>query len=80
MPSALAHYESFLVNNVGTISTVESTLRSITWILPGRFKDAELASEARQLLIRLRVDIDLTGRAGVTAYSLRPAQCDQSLS
>ncbi|OBZ78670.1 Peroxisomal membrane protein PEX16 [Grifola frondosa] len=46
MSSALAHYESFLVHNVSTISTVESTLRSITWILPGRFKDAELASEA----------------------------------
>ena len=47
MPSALAHYESFLINNVSVISTLESSLRSITWILPGRFKDAELASEAR---------------------------------
>ncbi|KAI0788465.1 peroxisome membrane protein [Abortiporus biennis] len=46
MSSALAHYESFLLNNVQTISTLESSLRSITWILPGRFKDAELASEA----------------------------------
>ena len=46
MSSALARYESFLVNNVSTISSVESTLRSITWLLPGRFKDAELASEA----------------------------------
>ena len=56
MSAALARYESFLVNNVSTISTVESSLRSITWLLPGRFKDAELASEARQsfLLPRLR--------------------------
>ncbi|KAH9950387.1 peroxisomal membrane protein PEX16 [Amylocystis lapponica] len=46
MSSALATYESFLVHNVSTISSLESTLRSITWILPGRFKDAELASEA----------------------------------
>ncbi|KAI0348593.1 peroxisome membrane protein [Trametopsis cervina] len=53
MPSALAHYESFLVNNVSTISTVESTLRSITWILPGRFKDAELASEALSALLNV---------------------------
>ena len=45
MPSAIDHYESFLVNNVSTISTVESTLRSITWVLPGRFKDAELAAK-----------------------------------
>jgi len=53
MSSALAHYESFLVNNVSTISTVESTLRSITWILPGRFKDAELASEALSALLNV---------------------------
>ncbi|EIM92513.1 peroxisome membrane protein [Stereum hirsutum FP-91666 SS1] len=46
MSSAIASYESFLVKNVSTISSVESTLRSITWLLPGRFKDAELASEA----------------------------------
>ena len=48
MPSALAHYESFLIQNVSTISSLESTLRSFTWLLPGRFKDAELVSEACQ--------------------------------
>jgi peroxin-16 len=53
--SVLAHYESFLVNNVSTISTVESTLRSITWILPGRFKDAELASESCKYSIKLYI-------------------------
>ncbi|KAF9076227.1 peroxisome membrane protein [Rhodocollybia butyracea] len=42
---SIAHYESFLLNNVSTISTLESSLRSLTWFLPGRFKDAELASE-----------------------------------
>ncbi|KAE9408149.1 peroxisome membrane protein [Gymnopus androsaceus JB14] len=46
MPAPVAHYESFLLNNVATISTLESSLRSLTWFLPGRFKDAELASEA----------------------------------
>ena len=50
MSSPVARYESFLINNVSTISTLESSLRSVTWFLPGRFKDAELASEARQLL------------------------------
>ncbi|KAJ3551598.1 hypothetical protein NM688_g4609 [Phlebia brevispora] len=53
MAAALARYESFLVNNVSTISTVESTLRSVTWILPGRFKDAELASEALSALLNV---------------------------
>lgn len=46
MSSALARYESFLLNNVSVISSLESSLRSVTWFLPGRFKDAELASEA----------------------------------
>ncbi|KAK1233034.1 hypothetical protein PQX77_003837 [Marasmius sp. AFHP31] len=45
MSASLAKYESFLLNNVSTISTLESSLRSLSWILPGRFKDAELASE-----------------------------------
>ena len=47
MSAPLARYESFLINNVSTISTLESSLRSVTWFLPGRFKDAELASETR---------------------------------
>lgn len=61
MASSKAKYESFLINNVSTISTLESSLRSITWFLPGRFKDAELASEARQCDSFLQRDnIDLT--------------------
>ncbi|KAJ7038240.1 peroxisomal membrane protein PEX16 [Mycena alexandri] len=39
-------YESWLLSNMGAMSTLESSLRSLTWFLPGRFKDAELASEA----------------------------------
>ncbi|KAF9015126.1 peroxisomal membrane protein PEX16 [Cyathus striatus] len=53
MSSSLAHYESFLINNVSTISSLESSLRSITWFLPGRFKDAELASEALTALLNV---------------------------
>lgn len=53
MSSALAKYEDFLVRNVSTISSVESSLRSITWFLPGRFKDAELASEALSALLNV---------------------------
>jgi peroxin-16 len=48
MSSTLEKYENFLVKNVSTISTLESSLRSVTWFLPGRFKDADLASEGRQ--------------------------------
>ncbi|KAM5536241.1 hypothetical protein V8D89_010140 [Ganoderma adspersum] len=53
MSSVLAQYESFLVAHVSTISSLESTLRSITWILPGRFKDAELASEALSAILNV---------------------------
>ncbi|CAA7265837.1 unnamed protein product [Cyclocybe aegerita] len=53
MATSKAKYESFLINNVSTISTLESSLRSITWFLPGRFKDAELASEALTSLLNL---------------------------
>ena len=35
-----------LVQNATRISSIESSLRSLTWFLPGRFKDSELASEA----------------------------------
>lgn len=38
--------ESFLLSNASQITAVESTFRSLTYFLPGRFKDAELAGEA----------------------------------
>ncbi|KAG0196812.1 Peroxisomal membrane protein pex16 [Mortierella sp. GBA30] len=42
----LNKYESFIFKNATQISSIESTLRSLTYILPGRFDDADLASEA----------------------------------
>jgi hypothetical protein len=45
-------YEAFVLSNMSTMATLESSLRSLTWFLPGRFKDAELASEARQFIPR----------------------------
>ncbi|KDQ16718.1 hypothetical protein BOTBODRAFT_156651 [Botryobasidium botryosum FD-172 SS1] len=50
---SIAAYESFLINNASTINTIESTLRSVTWFLPGRFKDAELASESLSASLNL---------------------------
>ncbi|KAK2461943.1 hypothetical protein APHAL10511_006406 [Amanita phalloides] len=49
--SSIARYEAFLVKNISTIASLESSLRSFTWFLPGRFKDAELASEALSALL-----------------------------
>ncbi|CAH7688251.1 peroxisome membrane protein, partial [Phakopsora pachyrhizi] len=42
----MTSYQEFLLSNATRIASIESTLRSLTWFLPGRFKDAELASEA----------------------------------
>ncbi|KAF9208459.1 Peroxisomal membrane protein pex16 [Haplosporangium sp. Z 27] len=42
----LKKYESFIFKNATQVSSIESTLRSLTYILPGRFDDADLASEA----------------------------------
>ncbi len=38
-------YESALLDNSSALTTIESSLRNVSWFLPGRFKDAELASE-----------------------------------
>ncbi|OLL22066.1 Peroxisomal membrane protein PEX16 [Neolecta irregularis DAH-3] len=47
----LRRYESFLAHNASQVSSIESTLRSLAYVLPGRFKDAELASETLYTLL-----------------------------
>ncbi|KAJ1676554.1 hypothetical protein EV182_007963 [Spiromyces aspiralis] len=42
----LDKYQQFLLRNAAQISSIESGLRTLTYILPGRFADAEIASEA----------------------------------
>ncbi|PKI83606.1 hypothetical protein MVES1_002687 [Malassezia vespertilionis] len=39
-------YEAFLLANASQIAAFESSLRNLTYLLPGRFKDSELAAEA----------------------------------
>ncbi|KAK9237489.1 peroxisome membrane protein [Lipomyces kononenkoae] len=43
--SWLGIYESFLLKNASQIASVESTLQHLTYLFPGKFKDAEIASE-----------------------------------
>ncbi|KAI9163725.1 Peroxisomal membrane protein-like protein [Paramyrothecium foliicola] len=45
-PQWLAMYDSFITKNAGQVSQIESALRSLTYIIPGRFRDAEIASES----------------------------------
>ncbi|KJZ74300.1 hypothetical protein HIM_06306 [Hirsutella minnesotensis 3608] len=45
-PRWLALYEDFISKNAGQVSQIESALRSLTYVIPGRFRDAEIASES----------------------------------
>lgn len=47
--SWLSGYSDFIIKNASAVSQIESALRSLTYIIPGRFKEAELASETRTL-------------------------------
>ncbi|KAJ1953804.1 hypothetical protein IWQ62_005907 [Dispira parvispora] len=46
-------YERFLLNNASQISSIESTVRSLTYVLPGRFSDADVASEGLYALLNV---------------------------
>ncbi|KAK7750067.1 hypothetical protein SLS62_008060 [Diatrype stigma] len=44
-PSWLNMYRDFITKNAHQVSQIESALRSLTYVIPGRFRDAEIASE-----------------------------------
>ncbi|PSR94001.1 peroxisome membrane protein [Coniella lustricola] len=44
-PKWRAKYDDLVTKNAGQVSQLESALRSLTYIVPGRFRDAELATE-----------------------------------
>lgn len=41
----LDSYDKFLVRNAASIGSIESTLRTVSYVLPGRFNDVEIATE-----------------------------------
>ncbi|KAI0451253.1 peroxisome membrane protein [Xylaria acuta] len=46
MPPTWLHlYSDFITKNAHQVSQIESALRSLTYVIPGRFRDAEIASE-----------------------------------
>jgi len=49
----LAQYDDFIVKNASAVSQIESALRSLTYIIPGRFRDAEIASESLHSYVQL---------------------------
>ncbi|KAI9488907.1 peroxisome membrane protein [Zychaea mexicana] len=46
-------YDDFLLKNASQITGIEASLRSLTYILPGRFHDAEFASQALYAALNL---------------------------
>ncbi|RDA90318.1 hypothetical protein CP533_0391 [Ophiocordyceps camponoti-saundersi (nom. inval.)] len=49
----LALYDDFISKNAGQVSQIESALRSLTYVIPGRFRDAEIASESIHSAVQL---------------------------
>ncbi|CAN8099990.1 unnamed protein product [Discula destructiva] len=71
-PKWLAKYDDFVTKNASQVSQMESALRSLTYIIPGRFRDAELATEgiaSGVQLLSLYHDL-LLFRASASASSL----------
>ncbi|ROV95424.1 hypothetical protein VMCG_08481 [Cytospora schulzeri] len=52
-PKWLAMYDEFITRNASQVSQMESALRSLTYIIPGRFRDAELATESIHSSVQL---------------------------
>lgn len=45
-PKWLGMYGDFITKNASAVSQIESALRSLTYIIPGRFRESEIASES----------------------------------
>ncbi|EMC96784.1 hypothetical protein BAUCODRAFT_489867 [Baudoinia panamericana UAMH 10762] len=45
-PKWMNMYNEFITKNAGAVGQVEGALRSLTYILPGRFRESEIASES----------------------------------
>jgi peroxin-16 len=52
-PKWINMYSDFIAKNQSSVTQIESALRSLTYIIPGRFRDAELASESLHSSIQL---------------------------
>lgn len=52
-PKWLKMYSEFITKNQSSVTQIESALRSLTYIIPGRFRDAELASEGLHSSVQL---------------------------
>ncbi|RYP77487.1 hypothetical protein DL771_001060 [Monosporascus sp. 5C6A] len=66
-PKWLQMYSNFITKNAHQVSQIESALRSLTYVIPGRFRDAEIASETLHSAVQLlALYHDAVLRAAVT--------------
>merc|ERR1711868_147409 len=52
-PRLLGMYTDFITKNAGAVGQVEGALRSLTYIIPGRFRESEIASESLNTGVQL---------------------------
>ncbi|TQS37351.1 hypothetical protein Golomagni_02178 [Golovinomyces magnicellulatus] len=52
-PKWIQMYDKFITTNQSAVTSIESTLRALTYVIPGRFRDAELASESLHCSVQL---------------------------
>ena len=49
----LHSYDDFILKNAGSVSNIETGLRNLTYLIPGRFRESEVASESLHSGIQL---------------------------
>lgn len=52
-PKLLDSYEHFISKNASAVGQVEGALRSLSYIIPGRFRESEIASESLNSSVQL---------------------------
>ncbi|KAF1990612.1 peroxisomal membrane protein pex16 [Aulographum hederae CBS 113979] len=52
-PKWINMYGDFIIKNASAVSQIESALRSLTYIIPGRFRESEIASESLHSSVQL---------------------------
>lgn len=82
-PKLLTMYDEFITKNAGSVGQIESALRSLTYVIPGRFRDAEIASETVHSGVQLlslyhdtllrRVTACQAGNTSPQSSSLKPS-------
>ncbi|KAI9834507.1 MAG: Peroxisomal membrane protein pex16 [Phylliscum demangeonii] len=75
LPNLVHMYDDLITQNASAVSQIETALRSLTYLIPGRFRESELASESLHSgvqLLSLYHDAVLARRAHTTTTATTP--------